>query len=193
MPGSVASGTIRTVPTVEPRISLKKRRNRLHATHPCIRSCRKSTASHTNLEDKWDRTETEEILRLSLANVHRVYRNKESWNYLISNGHRCNVVVLALALGFNSKMLLCLRILWISTTVRDRSQSYGTKKRRQFAYTLANWMSAGHTAGAWKQRKWQQQLSSVSTNTCVCWGMKNQLDVTCYFISIIMRSTCFGH
>ena len=23
--------------------------------------------------------------------------------------------------------------------------------------------------------------------------MKNQLDVTCYFISIIMRSTCFGH
>ena len=24
-------------------------------------------------------------------------------------------------------------------------------------------------------------------------GMKNQLDVTCYFISLIMRSTCFGH
>jgi len=23
--------------------------------------------------------------------------------------------------------------------------------------------------------------------------MKNQLDVTCYFISLIMRSTCFGH
>ena len=28
---------------------------------------------------------------------------------------------------------------------------------------------------------------------CNSWGMKNQLDVTCYFISIIMRSTCFGH
>ena len=25
------------------------------------------------------------------------------------------------------------------------------------------------------------------------WRMKNQLDVTCYFISLIMRSTCFGH
>jgi len=23
--------------------------------------------------------------------------------------------------------------------------------------------------------------------------MKNQLEVTCYFISLIMRSTCFGH
>jgi len=23
--------------------------------------------------------------------------------------------------------------------------------------------------------------------------MKNQLDVTCYFISLNMRSTCFGH
>ena len=25
------------------------------------------------------------------------------------------------------------------------------------------------------------------------WWMKDQLDVTCYFISLIMRSTCFGH
>ena len=30
-------------------------------------------------------------------------------------------------------------------------------------------------------------------NSCPSWGMNNQLDVTCYFISIIMRSTCFGH
>ena len=28
---------------------------------------------------------------------------------------------------------------------------------------------------------------------CNSLGMKNQLDVTCYFISLIMRSTCFGH
>ena len=28
---------------------------------------------------------------------------------------------------------------------------------------------------------------------CNSWGMKNQLDVTCYFISLIMRSTCFGY
>jgi len=28
---------------------------------------------------------------------------------------------------------------------------------------------------------------------CNSWQMKNQLDITCYFISLIMRSTCFGH
>ena len=28
---------------------------------------------------------------------------------------------------------------------------------------------------------------------CNSWRMKNQLDATCYFISLIMRSTCFGH
>ena len=28
---------------------------------------------------------------------------------------------------------------------------------------------------------------------CNSWRMKDQLDVTCYFISLIMRSTCFGH
>ena len=28
---------------------------------------------------------------------------------------------------------------------------------------------------------------------CNSWRMKNQLDVTCYFISVIMCSTCFGH
>ena len=33
-----------------------------------------------------------------------------------------------------------------------------------------------------------------SPNTCPdSWGKKNQLDVTCYFTSLIMRSTCFGH
>ena len=28
---------------------------------------------------------------------------------------------------------------------------------------------------------------------CHSWRMKDQLDVTCYFISLVMRSTCFGH
>ena len=28
---------------------------------------------------------------------------------------------------------------------------------------------------------------------CNSWRMKDQLDVTCYFISLIMCSTCFGH
>ena len=28
---------------------------------------------------------------------------------------------------------------------------------------------------------------------CNSWQMKDQLDVTCYFISLNMRSTCFGH
>ena len=33
----------------------------------------------------------------------------------------------------------------------------------------------------------------VHVNLVESWGMKNQLDVTCYFISLIMRSTCVGH
>jgi len=28
---------------------------------------------------------------------------------------------------------------------------------------------------------------------CASWGIKDQLDVTCYFISLLMCSTCFGH
>ena len=28
---------------------------------------------------------------------------------------------------------------------------------------------------------------------CNSWRMKDQLDVTCYFISLLMCSTCFGH
>ena len=28
---------------------------------------------------------------------------------------------------------------------------------------------------------------------CISWRMKDQLDVTCYFISLVMCSTCFGH
>jgi len=27
----------------------------------------------------------------------------------------------------------------------------------------------------------------------ISWRMKDQLDVTCYFISLLMSSTCFGH
>ena len=38
-------------------------------------------------------------------------------------------------------------------------------------------------------------VSSVywTVHHCNSWRMKDQLDVTCYFISLIMRSTCFGH
>jgi hypothetical protein len=28
---------------------------------------------------------------------------------------------------------------------------------------------------------------------CNSWRIKDQLDVTCYFISLLMCSTCFGH
>ena len=28
---------------------------------------------------------------------------------------------------------------------------------------------------------------------CNSWRMKDQLDITCYFISLVMCSTCFGH
>ena len=36
-------------------------------------------------------------------------------------------------------------------------------------------------------------LSAKRTSPFNSWRMKNQLDVTCYFISLIMRWTCFGH
>ena len=32
-----------------------------------------------------------------------------------------------------------------------------------------------------------------TVHLCNSWGMKDQLDVTCYFISLTMCSTCFGH
>ena len=34
---------------------------------------------------------------------------------------------------------------------------------------------------------------SQHTNWRTAWRMKDQLDVTCYFISLLMCSTCFGH
>ena len=44
---------------------------------------------------------------------------------------------------------------------------------------------------------WSKHISSSNVywtvHHCNSWRMKDQLDVTCYFISLIMRSTCFGH
>ena len=37
------------------------------------------------------------------------------------------------------------------------------------------------------------QGSTVPWISCICWRMKDQLDVTCYFISLLMCSTYFGH
>ena len=34
---------------------------------------------------------------------------------------------------------------------------------------------------------------SVIQTECVSWRMKDQLDVTCYYTSLLMCSTCFGH
>ena len=36
-------------------------------------------------------------------------------------------------------------------------------------------------------------LTGMKQTVEISWRMKDQLDVTCYFISLIMRSTCFGH
>ena len=38
-------------------------------------------------------------------------------------------------------------------------------------------------------------LSNVywTVHRCNSWRMKDQLDVTCFFISLLMCSTCFGH
>jgi len=37
------------------------------------------------------------------------------------------------------------------------------------------------------------RVSSQHLNSSHSWRMKDQLDVTCYFISLLMCSTCFGH
>ena len=44
---------------------------------------------------------------------------------------------------------------------------------------------------SWKHVDWPNVYWTV--HHCNSWQMKIQLDVTCYFISLIMRSTCFGH
>ena len=50
-----------------------------------------------------------------------------------------------------------------------------------------------------KVQEWLPQRTRKESNVywtvhhCNSWRMKDQLDVTCYFISLIMCSTCFGH
>ena len=62
----------------------------------------------------------------------------------------------------------------------------------------------GRIVTAVRARRWQNLalfpaearfLSNVywTVHHCNSWRMKDQLDVTCYFISLIMCSTCFGH
>ena len=41
--------------------------------------------------------------------------------------------------------------------------------------------------------KCSYKRSVLKTNVLKGWRMKDQLDVTCYFISLLMCSTCFGH
>ena len=43
--------------------------------------------------------------------------------------------------------------------------------------------------------RWTFQDTNVywTVHHCNSWRMKDQLDVTCYFISLLMCSTCFGH
>jgi len=37
------------------------------------------------------------------------------------------------------------------------------------------------------------QIYFISEWHSTCWRIKDRLDVTCYFISLLMCSTCFGH
>jgi len=39
----------------------------------------------------------------------------------------------------------------------------------------------------------QESYVYRTVHHCDCWRIKDQLDVTCYFISLLMCSTCFGH
>ena len=45
----------------------------------------------------------------------------------------------------------------------------------------------------WAFRNWTVFNVYWTVHHCNSWRMNDQLDVTCYFISLIMCSTCFGH
>ena len=40
---------------------------------------------------------------------------------------------------------------------------------------------------------WKQSNVYWTVHHCNSWRIKDQLDVTCYFISLLICSTCFGH
>ena len=44
-----------------------------------------------------------------------------------------------------------------------------------------------------KMNIWSVSNVYWTVHHCNSWRMKDQLDVTCYFISLIICSTCFGH
>jgi ABC-type proline/glycine betaine transport system permease subunit len=48
---------------------------------------------------------------------------------------------------------------------------------------------------AFKRERELNKVTCILTaiSLCTSWRMKDQLDVTCYFISLLMCSTCFGH
>ena len=47
-----------------------------------------------------------------------------------------------------------------------------------------NWIDLAQDRDRWR---------AVATVIMNIWRMRDQLDVTCYFISLLMCSTCFGH
>ena len=62
-------------------------------------------------------------------------------------------------------------------------------------FTFLIWRSLLHHSAAKLFVPEYDTRSNVywTVHHCNSWRMKDQLDVTCYFISLLMRSTCFGH
>jgi len=51
-----------------------------------------------------------------------------------------------------------------------------------------------HSACAWGKMIWQMwEMKYYVCKLLNCWRIKDQLNVTCYFISLLMCSTCFRH
>ena len=67
--------------------------------------------------------------------------------------------------------------------------SFILKKNMKYSHFYRLNLIKQHLQHVWKLHMWFFCL----LNTVSSWRMKDQLDVTCYFISLVMCSTCFGH
>ena len=62
-------------------------------------------------------------------------------------------------------------------------------------YGKARQVTGGNTIRRKKEMRFVRRITKarMQTPTHSSWRMKDQLDVTCYFISLLVCSTCFGH
>jgi len=102
---------------------------------------------------------------------------------------------------YSSKLFVYVGIILLSSIINRNSDSIGESHvslshvvQIQFLMTCnklgRNFSSLAHCFG--KDNNLQSNVY-WTVHHCNSWRMKDQLDVTCYFISRLICSTCFGH